>query len=359
MNEPFYDNKNFEQVKQDFLNSKADKGIITPEKKYEPKEFWVFYPPAPQPTYMTTPMLEYQAKTVSWCLYHEQVVSLSELEINFPCPTATSIHHNLYCLPTGQTVYFDFTCGKISTTRPEFSLCKGGIIADEMGLGKTIMSIALVCSTLDDQRLQIKKCKDLMIRKQEREDQEMIDETPVKKLKRSTEKLRKSTEKFKHKAEELLHQVLQTSSEELNDLDCTDTPKKKIKKKKPIKTASQIAFEQGELMQAGTLIVVLAGMRIPWYEEFNKHTNGLVKTAIWQGKHRHTIDPADLDVLIISFTALMNEFKNRDSKLYKYKFYRQILDEAHVIRSGKTATAQACLRIHRERSWCLTGTPYS
>ncbi|CCM05412.1 uncharacterized protein FIBRA_07629 [Fibroporia radiculosa] len=48
--------------------------------------------------------------------------------------------------------------------------------------------------------------------------------------------------------------------------------------------------------------------------------------------------------------------KSKDA-LFRVKWYRVVLDEAHNIKNRNTKAAQACCALHAKYRWCLTGTP--
>jgi SNF2 family DNA or RNA helicase len=48
--------------------------------------------------------------------------------------------------------------------------------------------------------------------------------------------------------------------------------------------------------------------------------------------------------------------KKRDA-LFRVKWWRIVLDEAHNIKNRNTKAAQACCSLEGKHRWCLTGTP--
>jgi len=48
--------------------------------------------------------------------------------------------------------------------------------------------------------------------------------------------------------------------------------------------------------------------------------------------------------------------KKKDA-LFRVKWWRVVLDEAHTIKNRNTKAAQACCALESKYRWCLTGTP--
>ena len=70
------------------------------------------------------------------------------------------------------------------------------------------------------------------------------------------------------------------------------------------------------------------------------------------------------DVVITSYGTLAAEAKKfqasaspRASPLYAMRWFRVVLDEAHIIRNRLTEQSKSCFLLQAERRWTLTGTP--
>ena len=90
-----------------------------------------------------------------------------------------------------------------------------------------------------------------------------------------------------------------------------------------------------------------------------------------------TRDGFDLVVVLTTYTSLGNQFDfdkekkrqytmntfefDREARgvgpLFRFKWFRCILDEAHTIKNRISQMSVACSYIDAERRWCLTGTP--
>ncbi|KAF9286692.1 hypothetical protein BGZ68_002645 [Mortierella alpina] len=118
-----------------------------------------------------------------------------------------------------------------------------------------------------------------------------------------------------------------------------------------------------------TLVIAPVALVYQWAEELRTKTQpGLLKVFIHHGQ-RKISDPEELrsyDVVITTNHTLMYDFGHKDpipakckpiGVLFKVKFHRVVLDEAHTIKNKQTKASIACARIAANYRWCLTGTP--
>ena len=123
-----------------------------------------------------------------------------------------------------------------------------------------------------------------------------------------------------------------------------------------------------------TLIVAPLSTVSNWEEQLATHVrNGVITTYIYHGTNREgNIDKlAEYDCIITTYSTLSQDFmrlkKNLDdvdntarlaaSPLHHLKFFRVILDEAHVIKDTSTNQSTAACSLNAQRRLCLTGTP--
>ncbi|KAF2178005.1 hypothetical protein K469DRAFT_676470 [Zopfia rhizophila CBS 207.26] len=110
-----------------------------------------------------------------------------------------------------------------------------------------------------------------------------------------------------------------------------------------------------------TLILAPSSLLIDsWVDEIRKHTYpGALSFHKHLGSRRH----AERDLLqqrMIVFTTyatVATEFCRGDTGLAQIKWFRIVLDEAHVIRNRFTKQFQAVANLSAQHRWCLTGTP--
>ncbi|KAF9966206.1 hypothetical protein BGZ70_002985 [Mortierella alpina] len=118
-----------------------------------------------------------------------------------------------------------------------------------------------------------------------------------------------------------------------------------------------------------TLVIAPVALVYQWAEELRTKTQpGLLKVFIHHGL-RKIADPEELrsyDVVITTNHTVMYDYGHKDvipekckpiGVLFKVKFHRVVLDEAHTIKNKSTKASIACAKIAASYRWCLTGTP--
>src|SRR5579871_238240 len=123
-----------------------------------------------------------------------------------------------------------------------------------------------------------------------------------------------------------------------------------------------------------TLIVAPLSTVSNWEEQLATHVQpGILSTYVYHGANREgSIDRlSEYDCIITTYSTLSQDFmrlkKNIDdvdnmgrlaaSPLHHLKFFRIILDEAHVIKDTSTNQSVAACALNAQRRLCLTGTP--
>ncbi|CAI9109537.1 OLC1v1009372C1 [Oldenlandia corymbosa var. corymbosa] len=133
----------------------------------------------------------------------------------------------------------------------------------------------------------------------------------------------------------------------------------------------------------GTLVVCPASVLRQWGRELDEKVaeESKLSVLVYHGSKR-TLDPAELakfDVVLTTYALISIEVqkqpladeeklgsKKRKRKdeddsvpgtLGKVRWFRVILDEAHIIKNHKTKAARACCSLEAKTRWCLSGTP--
>lgn len=114
----------------------------------------------------------------------------------------------------------------------------------------------------------------------------------------------------------------------------------------------------------GTLIVCLASIIHQWDEEIKKHCEyDALKVLLYHGpkREREIHELKKQDVVLTTYNILMSEKRKEsdtvESPIFKLKWERIVLDEAHTIKNHASQTAQAIFSLKSFRKWAVTGTP--
>lgn len=172
----------------------------------------------------------------------------------------------------------------------EESRPRGGILADDMGLGKTLSMISLILAKLDE-------------KENEAEGDDSDDETD------------------------------------------DEGEKEKSGKEKSLKWKN---MRKNERYEGGTLVVCPATLLGQWEGEFkSKVRRGYVEFTLHHGSKRE-IRPKNLakwDAVFTTYNIVSSEFKDK-GPLFRIKWNRVILDEAHIIRNHKTQISTSCAALN-------------
>lgn len=103
-----------------------------------------------------------------------------------------------------------------------------------------------------------------------------------------------------------------------------------------------------------------------WEEQIKQHVQpGSIKYYIYHGGNRckDVKKLADYDLVITTYGSVGSEFSHRDKKgdgvypLHSVKWFRVVLDEAHMIREQNTKQSISICALEAQRRWAVTGTP--
>lgn len=187
---------------------------------------------------------------------------------------------------------------------------KGGLLADDMGLGKTIQTIATIVSNPPDRN-------------------------------------------------SIVRQTLVVAPVSLLDQWISEL-EKKVKpghRLKVYKYHGPNRIRDPEYLQQFDVIVTSYSMvGSDWPDE------GLVKANTHQTysvSEKNATEDAAYSVTEKAEKKLdINAIIARAGPLFKIKWFRIVLDEAHTIKNKLSKTAKACFRLNGDRRWALTGTPF-
>lgn len=267
----------------------------------------------------TLPLRPYQQQGLSWLIKMEakleqarEKVSIHPLweEYIFPHDEELADWFNR----PDEKFYYNPYMGELSYEFPRAARkCQGGILADEMGLGKTIQMAALIC-----------------------------------------------TARPRHRP---LHRQLlpnQPSNEETNN------------------GGDHFSDEQGvedhdnqshsaPYKSPATLVICPLTLIDQWKDELERCHKALKVFVYHSVSKSELADVArDYDVVITTYGIIAKEWSTIESKsetasklvgLFKFDWYRIILDEGHNIKNRSAQSSKACYNLAGKRRWILSGTP--
>lgn len=114
-----------------------------------------------------------------------------------------------------------------------------------------------------------------------------------------------------------------------------------------------------QIYKGGTLVVCPATLINQWSGELEQRTKrGLASCELYHGPRRETKPKrlAGYDLVVTTYSIVNNE-NEKNGAVFRVKWRRIILDEAHQIRNFKSLTCAAVCRLTGISRWALTGTP--
>ena len=274
-------------------------------------------PPAEPVDTFAMVLRPYQKQSLHWMMAKEKdekeknrEASMHPLWEEYAWPSKDVDDNDIPAIAGMQHFYVNPYSGDLSLDFPvQEQNCRGGILADEMGLGKTIQMMSLIHSHRSAVAVETKNSASTL--------------TPVAKLPR-----------------------LPGNSSTILPAPCT------------------------------TLVVAPMSLLAQWQSEAeNASQEGTIKSLVYYGSDKN-INLQSLcceansrcapDMVITSYGVVLSEFtqiaKKKGDKdghvgIFSLKFWRVILDEAHLIKNRNSKTAKACYELSAKHRWVLTGTP--
>ncbi|XP_051163895.1 transcription termination factor 2 isoform X2 [Leptopilina boulardi] len=112
--------------------------------------------------------------------------------------------------------------------------------------------------------------------------------------------------------------------------------------------------------KGGTLVICPASLLEQWQNEVSTRCKrGVLLVELYHGQKREIVAKrlARNDMVITTYQLVSSEFKKSSSILFKIRWKRIILDEAHVIRNHSGKISEATCNLSARSRWALTGTP--
>lgn len=108
------------------------------------------------------------------------------------------------------------------------------------------------------------------------------------------------------------------------------------------------------------LVVVPAIALSQWVTEIELHAPGAFNVHVYYGRDRvkeFTMHKTKFNIILTTYGLVTSECKRKKGLLFTLKYYRIILDEAHVIKSQGTGINAAITKLSATVRWGMTGTP--
>ncbi|KAK3997923.1 SNF2 family N-terminal domain-containing protein [Cladorrhinum sp. PSN332] len=117
----------------------------------------------------------------------------------------------------------------------------------------------------------------------------------------------------------------------------------------------------GSEVAKSTIVVVPFALLRTWSDELSKHIHpGNLSVFTYHGTERRQEDAnlRNYDIILTTYGTAMAEHRNhRNGVMYRIKWYRLVLDEAHTIRNFTSKQFKAVNDIQSHIRWCVSGTP--
>ncbi|KAF5532223.1 DNA repair recombination rad5c [Fusarium mexicanum] len=113
-------------------------------------------------------------------------------------------------------------------------------------------------------------------------------------------------------------------------------------------------------LSRATLVIVPSTLIMnSWEAQIALHIDKSIKTGKYYGKDRNSKvnEYLDLDIVFTTYHTIAYSMNKQDSLVFRIKWFRIILDEAHMIRRRETTLYQAASQLSAAYRWCLTATP--
>ena len=110
-----------------------------------------------------------------------------------------------------------------------------------------------------------------------------------------------------------------------------------------------------------TLLIVPVSTVANWEEQIKMHVKpNTLKYYIYHGQNRsrNLQHLSSYDVVLTTYSVVSTEYERQSiSTLEMIKWFRIVLDEAHIIREQSTKQSRAICALPAQRRWAVTGTP--
>ncbi|KAJ5338183.1 hypothetical protein N7452_004911 [Penicillium brevicompactum] len=117
----------------------------------------------------------------------------------------------------------------------------------------------------------------------------------------------------------------------------------------------------GKIPAKSTLVIVPSPLILDgWVEELERHVvAGSLSYYKYHGVSRslNTSVCPPYNIVLTTYGTVVADFSRGGGALSKFRWYRLVLDEAHIIRNSSTKTFKAIMDLSAVIRWCMSGTP--
>ncbi|CAD8193959.1 unnamed protein product [Paramecium octaurelia] len=315
------------------------------------------------PKLMLSELKKHQKEALFWMLYREGHITDHQLQQK----QQLSPLWQEYKLQGGESLYVNMFTGKVSKEQVALQETKGGILADEMGLGKTLMALALILETLNREHQTLIVVPKSVIKQWEKEIVKHSKPESLKVLVYYSKKARKN-KKIDFKNFDIIlttYAVLSIDFQIWNQINNINIEQDgNVAQNDSLVERGQSLDEISDL--SNTLDIYNSSSEDdnyqsqsyynPFYEycqekrkkerQFKQQLRQQVKKEKQEKqKKKRQLSPEQLEIA------------KEHNNLFKQKFHRVILDEAHNIKIRQTLQSKSAIALDADFRWCLTGTP--
>ncbi|CAD8133182.1 unnamed protein product [Paramecium pentaurelia] len=345
-----YQKTNLEQNKQDINDIFLINNLIL--KEYN------------TPKLMISELKKHQKEALFWMLYREGHINDHQLQQK----QQLSPLWQEYKLQGGESLYVNMFTGKVSKEKVTIQETKGGILADEMGLGKTLMALALILETLKSEQQTLIVVPKSVIKQWEKEIFKHSKPESLKVLVYYKKKDRKNKKTdFKNfniilttyavlsMDFQIWNQINNINIEQDGHIDESDSFVERV----------QSIEEYSEL--SNTMDIYDSSSddddnqqsqfyNNPFYEYQNEKRKQ-ERQLKQQLKQKQKQEMQEKQKKKRQLNPQQLEIAKEHNNLFKQKYHRVILDEAHNIKFRQTLQSKSAYSLEADFRWCLTGTP--
>ncbi|CAD8127263.1 unnamed protein product [Paramecium sonneborni] len=313
------------------------------------------------PKLMSSELKKHQKEALYWMLYREGRINDKKMKQK----QRLSPLWQEYKLIGGESLYVNMFTGKVSKELVAVQEIKGGILADDMGLGKTLMALALILETLSSENQTLIVVPKSVLKQWEQEIIKHSKPNSLKVLVYYENKDRKNkqidiknydiiltTNSILSIDYQIWSQInnidIEQDGEVIQDGNLTERNDDNAIQQFSEQSNSESSSSDDDNIQSQSYINLLnqlLNQKRKKKSEIKQEIKQMYKKEKKQIQKKKVLSAEKLE-------------KAKDHhNLFKQKYHRVILDEAHNIKSKQSLQSKSANALEADYRWCLTGTP--